>query len=81
MKLHRFLTEAVFDLKANLQGKLESDLLVAFGKPERIVPALVEQLQKQGMDVGAVWINSEVRLYSPRTESIARLLTRSFNDR
>lgn len=52
----------MFDLKTNLKSKLGSDLLVTFGRPEAVVPALVEQLQTQGMDVGGVWINSEVRL-------------------
>lgn len=59
--LLRFLAESVFDLKSNL-AKIKSDLRVEYGLPEKNVPALIEELKKNGMDVEGVFLAKEVSL-------------------
>ena len=51
----------MFDLKTNL-AKIKSDLRIEYGLPEKAVPDLIQQLQKDGMDVEGVFLAKEVRL-------------------
>jgi len=53
----RFLAEAVYDLQSNLK-KVNSNLLVRFGKPEKIVASLAKALQADGSEV-AVYTQKE----------------------
>lgn len=57
--LFRFLAESVYDLQNNLKSK-GSNLLVRFGKPEKVVPEIVKALQKEGHEV-SLYSQAEVR--------------------
>ena len=55
----RFLAESVYDLQNNLKSK-GSNLLVRFGKPEKVVPEIIKALQKEGHEV-SLYSQAEVR--------------------
>lgn len=57
--LRRFLAEAVYDLRKSLKSK-DSDLLVRFGKMEKIVDQVVESLEGNGDKVKSVYLQKDV---------------------
>lgn len=59
--VHRFLLEAIEDLRGSLRSK-GSDLVIRRGKPEDVVPELIKSLP----NVTAVYLHSEVR-FNTRT--------------
>ncbi|KAG9292849.1 hypothetical protein G9A89_016211 [Geosiphon pyriformis] len=54
----KFLLESVLDVKKQLQ-KRSSDLLIRYGKPEELIPSLVEKLSKEYRVLG-VYLQKEV---------------------
>ncbi|CED82658.1 Deoxyribodipyrimidine photolyase/cryptochrome [Phaffia rhodozyma] len=64
----KFLAESVFDLKSNLR-KINSDLMIGYGLPEKAIPEVVRQLQNDGMDVSGVWVAQEVNSEEMRQET------------
>lgn len=59
MPAHRFLAEAVYDLRDRLRGR-NSDLLVRFGKAEEVAAKVVKALQANGDEVKGVFMQKEV---------------------
>lgn len=64
--LHSFLAEAVYDLRTTLRSK-NSDLLVRFGKMEKVVDQVVEALKANGDQVKSVLLQKEVSGLLSRT--------------
>lgn len=58
----RFLTEGVYNLRDNLQ-KLNSNLLIRFGKTEEVAFNIVEALRANGDEVKGVYLQTEVSFY------------------
>lgn len=56
---NRFLAEAVYDLRNTLRSK-NSDLLVRFGKMEKIVEQVVDALKENGDKVKSVYLQKDV---------------------
>ncbi|KDN44892.1 cryptochrome [Tilletiaria anomala UBC 951] len=55
----RFTAESVYDLRSRLVER-GSNLLIRFGKPEKVIANLVTALQAQGDFVEGVWIQKEI---------------------
>jgi deoxyribodipyrimidine photo-lyase len=71
------MTESVFDLQDSLK-KIQSDLHLAFGQPEKVVPHIVDELKKEGMNVSEVWLAREVTAEEITTEKrLAKALKQS----
>ncbi|KAM0748058.1 cryptochrome [Meredithblackwellia eburnea MCA 4105] len=73
----RFLAEAVYDLRDRLRSSRGSDLLIRFGKVEKVVQELVKSLQKDGDQVEGVYFQQE--FYSEEM-AIERKLRKNLKD-
>ncbi|KAG9093114.1 hypothetical protein FS749_015056 [Ceratobasidium sp. UAMH 11750] len=71
-----FLAQSVFDLQKRLRA-LGSDLGVYFGRPENIVPSLVQHLESKGDQVEGVWLQREV---ASEERTVERRLARALTD-
>ncbi|MDX2255982.1 MAG: DASH family cryptochrome [Pseudanabaenaceae cyanobacterium bins.39] len=71
----QFMIEAVTDLRAQLRS-LNSDLLIRMGKPEAIIPQLVQQL-----DIGSIYYHAEVTTEEKLVEQNLELSLRSLPTR
>lgn len=61
----RFLVEAVMDLKSRYRSK-GGDMVVACGRPEKVVCEIVKGLLDGGDKVDGVWLQKEVGRACPR---------------
>jgi deoxyribodipyrimidine photolyase len=60
-KKRRFTTEGVYDLRDSLRER-GSDLLIRFGKMEKVAEEVVKALQANGDEIKEVFLQEEVRL-------------------
>lgn len=68
----KFLIESVANLRHNLRS-IQSDLLIAYGKPEDILPGLLSQLSGDGStSTGTVMVQSESAYEEKRVEKSVR---------
>jgi deoxyribodipyrimidine photo-lyase len=72
----QFLLESVADLRANLQA-IGSDLIIRRGKPEEIIPALVEQLGISAIHYSAE-VTSEETLVETSLKAAVKIPCRSY---
>lgn len=73
----RFLIESVADLHNALRSRLKSDLVVAHGRPEHVIAAIVRQLHAQQFHVDSVVYQKEISAEEVAVEqAVERACTR-----
>ncbi|KAI9020930.1 DNA photolyase, FAD-binding/Cryptochrome [Phycomyces nitens] len=73
----RFIVESILDLKNNLI-KRESDLLVLYGEPEKLLPELKDFLSKQGFKLDHIHTHKEVYIYAFEELQTEHALSKDF---